>query len=184
MSYVSATANPNPGWTFAGWTGDASGTTNPTSVTMSSHKSITANFSQDEYSLDVTVIPEGMGSVTISPSKPNYHYGDMVTLTATPATGWMFTGWSGDVTSIDNPLALTITGNTNVTANFTDTFYIYLPLILKNQILWINPHHKWKINQGTLFDFGITFKRFSLKSITSGTHEGLYLKTTKSVPFL
>lgn len=132
MSYVSASAIPNPGWTFAGWSGDASGTTNPTSVTMTSHKSITANFTQNEYSLNVSVNPEGMGSVAISPSKPNYHYGENVTLTATPATGWRFVDWSGDVTSIDNPLALTITGNTNVTANFTDKFYIYLPLILKN----------------------------------------------------
>lgn len=122
MSYVSATAIPNPGWTFAGWSGDATGTTNPTSVTMTSHKSITATFSQDEYSLDVTVNPEGVGSVEISPSKPNYHYGEIVTLTATPATGWKFTGWSGDATGATTPLEVTITGDTNITANFSDQY--------------------------------------------------------------
>lgn len=129
---VTITATPNLGATFAGWSGDASETTNPLVVTIYDNTDIIANFMLDEYSLNVTVSPEGMGSVAISPLKPNYHYGDNVFLTATPLTDWRFVGWSGDVSSIDNPLALTITGNTNVTANFTDKFYIYLPLILKN----------------------------------------------------
>lgn len=122
MSFVSATAIPNPGWSFAGWTGDASGTTNPTSVTMTSHKSITANFSQNEYLLNVTVNPEGVGSVAISPSKPNYHYGETVTLTATPSTGWKFTDWSGDATGVTNPLEVIITSDTNIIANFSNQF--------------------------------------------------------------
>lgn len=129
---VTITAIPNLGATFAGWSGDASGAINPLLVTIYGNTEITANFMLDEYSLNVTVNPDGMGSVAISPLKPNYHYGDNVFLSATPATGWKFDGWSGDVTSNDNPLVLTIIGNTNVTANFTNIFYIYLPLILKN----------------------------------------------------
>jgi len=84
----------------------------------------------DGFTLTVNV--SGNGSVDKVPLETGYFFGDIVILTATPTAGWKFTGWSGDVTSIDNPLALTITGNTNVTVNFTDMFYIYLPLILKN----------------------------------------------------
>ena len=42
---VTITAMPNSGYEFSGWSGDASRTTNPITITMDSDKSITANFS-------------------------------------------------------------------------------------------------------------------------------------------
>ncbi len=42
---VTVTANPDNGQQFDGWSGDLSGTTNPTTITMSSNRSITAAFS-------------------------------------------------------------------------------------------------------------------------------------------
>ena len=120
---VILTAVPNPGWTFAGWTGDASGSTNPLTISLINNTNITAYFTQDEYSLTVLKSPSGKGSVTISPSKPNYHYGEEVTLTAfSSITGWRFIGWSGDGTGTDNPKIVTIQGNTNITANFSDQY--------------------------------------------------------------
>jgi hypothetical protein len=53
--------------------------------------------------------------------KTTYSYGEAVTLTAVPDTGWVFTGWSGAVTSTDNPLVLSVTGSQQVTANFAST---------------------------------------------------------------
>jgi uncharacterized repeat protein (TIGR02543 family) len=41
---VQVTATANSGYEFSGWTGDASGTTNPITITMDSDKSIKANF--------------------------------------------------------------------------------------------------------------------------------------------
>ncbi len=41
---VTLTPVPNPGYQFAGWTGDASGTANPLTVTMSADKKIVASF--------------------------------------------------------------------------------------------------------------------------------------------
>ncbi len=41
---VQLTATPNAGWTFIDWSGDASGSANPLSVTMDGNKTITANF--------------------------------------------------------------------------------------------------------------------------------------------
>jgi len=45
---VSITAVPNYGYGFTGWSGDASGTTNPITITMDSDKSIKANFAKVE----------------------------------------------------------------------------------------------------------------------------------------
>ncbi|CAN5220832.1 hypothetical protein BH09BAC2_BH09BAC2_10300 [soil metagenome] len=42
---VQLTAVPNSGYTFTGWSGDASGSVNPLTITMNGNKNITANFS-------------------------------------------------------------------------------------------------------------------------------------------
>jgi uncharacterized repeat protein (TIGR02543 family) len=41
------TATPNTGYLFTGWSGNASGTTNPLTITVNAAKTITANFAQD-----------------------------------------------------------------------------------------------------------------------------------------
>jgi hypothetical protein len=43
---VSISATANPGFRFSGWSGDLSGSTNPTSVVVNGSKNVTANFSQ------------------------------------------------------------------------------------------------------------------------------------------
>jgi len=42
---VQVTATPNSGYNFSGWSGDASGTANPLTITMSGRRSVTASFS-------------------------------------------------------------------------------------------------------------------------------------------
>ena len=59
---------------FAGWSGDVAGSTNPVSVTMDGAKSVTATFTQDQYTLTVTVV--GSGSVAKVPDQATYHSGD------------------------------------------------------------------------------------------------------------
>ena len=44
---VQLTAVPNTGYVFSSWSGDASGTSNPVSVTMDGNKSVTANMRGD-----------------------------------------------------------------------------------------------------------------------------------------
>jgi parallel beta-helix repeat protein len=53
---VNITATPVQGWNFTGWSGDTTGTANPTQVTMEGPKSITANFQG-------TPVPEFQGSL-------------------------------------------------------------------------------------------------------------------------
>ncbi|MCB2378018.1 GDSL-type esterase/lipase family protein [Hymenobacter sp. BT635] len=72
--------------------------------------------STDIYSL--TVSTTGQGTVSKSPEKPAYAQNESVVLTATPASGYLFLGWSGDAGGTANPLALTMTGNKAVTATF------------------------------------------------------------------
>jgi uncharacterized repeat protein (TIGR02543 family) len=45
-SEVEVTASAYSGYTFSGWSGDASGTTNPIDITMDDNKSVTANFTE------------------------------------------------------------------------------------------------------------------------------------------
>lgn len=47
-SLVTLTASPDPGYTFVNWSGDASGSTNPLTITMDANKTITATFEHDQ----------------------------------------------------------------------------------------------------------------------------------------
>ncbi len=126
---VTLTATADPGWTFSGWGGDALGSDNPVTVTMTGNKAVTATFTQNEYTLTVTVV--GDGSITTLPLQSTYHYGDVVHLTAAPGQSWYFAGWSGDVSETVPNLQVTITGDTTITATFA-THRFYLPIILKS----------------------------------------------------
>ena len=68
----------------------------------------------------LTVNTTGSGSVTLSPSGGTYNAGTLVQLTAVPATDWVFTGWSGDLSGAANPATLTMDANKTVTATFAE----------------------------------------------------------------
>ncbi len=116
---MTLTATADAGWTFAGFTGDASGGS-PLAVTIDGNKSVTATFTQNSYTL--TVVKVGNGTVVKDPEQASYHYGDVVTLTATADAGWTFAGFTGDASG-GSPLAVTIDGNKSVTATFTQDSY-------------------------------------------------------------
>ncbi len=66
----------------------------------------------------LTINKVGNGTVTPIPAPP-YGVGDVVTLTATPDPGWLFSGWSGDLSGTTSPVTITLTGDKVVTATFT-----------------------------------------------------------------
>lgn len=68
----------------------------------------------------LTTNASGQGSVSVSPAGGTYPSGTEVTVTATPASGWEFTGWSGSSTGNTNPLLVTMTSNLTLTANFQE----------------------------------------------------------------
>ncbi len=119
---VNLEALADPGWTFSNWSGNVSGSTNPTSITMNGNRSVTAIFTQDQYSLTINTV--GNGSVTRSPNQAIYVYGDEVDLEAVAAPGWTFSSWSGDASGGSNPTTITMNGNRVVTATFVQDIYL------------------------------------------------------------
>jgi uncharacterized repeat protein (TIGR02543 family) len=112
---VTLTAKPAIGYHFTGWTGDLSGSINPTTITMNGQKSLTPIFTRNTYSLTVNAVN---GAVAKVPDQILYDTNTAVTLTATPALGFIFTGWSGDLTGSTNPATITMNAAKNITANF------------------------------------------------------------------
>ena len=137
------TATPATGYLFTEWTGDASGSDNPLSVSMTTDKSIGATFTKDTadtdgdsfsnydelitYSTDPadsnsfptrTLIAEATtnGSIT---STDIHKLGASTTVTATPSTGYIFSAWTGASTGTDNPLTITMNDNKTIGATFT-----------------------------------------------------------------
>jgi len=119
-SSVTITANPADGYEFTGWSGDASGSTNPLTVTVNGNKNITANFATLKLNLSVTA--SNGGSVNITDGE--YDKEAQVSLVASPTEGYAFTGWTGGVTSSDNPLSLVMDEAKTITANFEKTIDI------------------------------------------------------------
>ena len=116
---VPLTATPDAGWVFDRWSGDVTGSTNPTTITMSTNKSVTAHFLQappTQYALTVAVV--GNGTTNPSVGTHTYDENTVVTLTATPAAGWQFDRWSGDLTGSTNPTSITMNENKSVKATF------------------------------------------------------------------
>jgi uncharacterized repeat protein (TIGR02543 family) len=121
---VSLVANPLSGYYFVNWTGDVSTVANvntaSTTITMNGDYSITANFVAV---YDLTISSTTGGSVT-TPGGGAFTYdaGTVVSLAATPATGYQFVNWTGDVGTIANindaSTTITMNGDYSITANF------------------------------------------------------------------
>lgn len=73
------------------------------------------------YTLTRVSSPAAGGTITASPSASSYASGTVVTLTAAPASGYTFTGWSGATSGTSATTTVTVTANISVTANFTGT---------------------------------------------------------------
>ena len=69
-----------------------------------------------EVTLSTSVV--GQGSVVLDPPGGTYAPGTEVTLTAQPASGWTFTGWSGALTGATTPTSLVVQADASVTATF------------------------------------------------------------------
>ena len=118
---VELTATPSDEWQFMEWTGDLTGSENPTQITIDKAKSVTAVFVKKQYPLTIEI--EGEGTVSEKVIKvglaTDYNGGTIVELTAEPSGEWEFVEWTGDLTGTDNPKQITIDKEKLITAHFS-----------------------------------------------------------------
>jgi hypothetical protein len=128
---VTLTATPGVDSVFTGWSGAGCSGTGTCTVTVTAATVVTATFAIDP---PLTVTLAGAGTVTSNPAgidcgatcAASYASGTVVTLTATPNAGSVFTGWSGGGCTGTGTCTVTMTAATAVTATFTPTYMLTL----------------------------------------------------------
>ncbi|MEY4364900.1 MAG: hypothetical protein RLZZ305_244, partial [Actinomycetota bacterium] len=127
---VVLTATPSSGWVVSSWNGGGcSGNSSTCTVAMTDNASVTATFVQ-QFALAVTQV--GSGTVSSSPSgislnaagSASYSFdtGTSVTLTATAASGWRFSGWAGACTNSSGTCTVSMTTARTVSATFVQQY--------------------------------------------------------------
>jgi len=121
-NHTIAVATPQAGapgvqYAFNSWSdgGAASHT-----IAVSAAATYTAAFTA-QYQLSLGASPSGTGSVTANPASSTgwYDQGTAVQLIATPAAGYQFSGWTGDLTGAPSTQTITMNAPHNVVAHFT-----------------------------------------------------------------
>jgi hypothetical protein len=140
-SAVTLTATEGAAYTISGWTGcdSVSLDTLTCSVTVNADTSITVAFTVKTPSLTVSKAGAGSGTVTGlgidcgATCTGSYTYGTVVSLTAAPATGSTFSGWSGcDSTTGTTTCNVSMTAAKTPTATFAVATYVLTAVAMPN----------------------------------------------------
>jgi uncharacterized repeat protein (TIGR02543 family) len=126
-STVVLTASPADGYVFTSWDGACTGTARTCSVLMDTAKSVTATFTPV---VQLSVGVNGNGNVSGESGaincgangnvcSANFPIDSTVTLTATPAVGETFAGWSGACGGTTTTCTVLMSSAKSVTATFT-----------------------------------------------------------------
>lgn len=116
---------PGIGYSISGVTVDGApvGPINAYNFTnVTANHTIAATFAavtNSSYTLTITKAGTGTGTVTTNPTGTSFPAGTVVTLTAAPASGSSFTGWSGACSGSSQTCQVTMNSNASVTATFT-----------------------------------------------------------------
>ena len=118
------TANANEGYIFANWTENGSTVSSDAeyTFTVTSNRTLVANFILNTYTITATCNPAEGGTVS---GAGEYNHGESCTLTATANNGYTFVNWkeNGSVVSTNASYTFTVTSNRNLVANFTLNTY-------------------------------------------------------------
>ncbi len=113
------TASAAAGYTFVDWTeGGTEVSTSPSyTFTVTGNLALVAHFLINSYVVGAAASPAGTGTIG---GAGTYAYGASVTLTATPAAGYVFGSWSedGNAVSRNSTYVFTAARNRQLTANF------------------------------------------------------------------
>ena len=122
-SCSAVTAVPESGYEFAGWSGGYTGAANPLTITnVTSNMTVTANFEPKSVTTyTVKFVAAAGGRIDGSLTQVVPEGTDSLAVTAVPASGYEFTGWTGDYSSAANPLTITgVMSDMTVYANFRE----------------------------------------------------------------
>ncbi len=116
---VSVTATPQGEYVFKDW---SDGNTNATrTITVSSNSTLTANFEKKKYPLTVNIEGDGevLEEIVNAGRTTDYDSGTTVKLTAVPADGWEFVGWTGAIESNELEVQLLVSEAKEINSLFT-----------------------------------------------------------------
>jgi hypothetical protein len=124
---VTLSATAADGSTFTGWNGGGCAGTSPCTIAGNARVAVGATFTAATKSIAVSKAGDVTGSIVSSPSGvqcgttcfATYSANTSVTLTASPAGGSTFAGWSGGGCSGTGACTVNGSGVTSVTATFT-----------------------------------------------------------------
>ncbi|MGO8674697.1 MAG: SBBP repeat-containing protein [Limisphaerales bacterium] len=118
---VSIAATPGVGSSFAGWSGTGaggfSGPSNPATVTMSGPITEVAGFTGTNGSV-LRVVVNGPGTVSPNLDGKSLQVGQRYQMTAIPNPGYLFAGWSGDVSTNSPALSFVMASGLVLEASF------------------------------------------------------------------
>ena len=141
------TATTNPGFNFINWTENGNPISNqPTyTFTITSDRSLVANFTTQNYVITAIANPTESGTVSGS---GGYNYGDNCTLSATANAGYTFQRWTKNGTQV----------STNPTYSFTviesATFIAHFTMVDYNISVAASPTEGGNVNGGGTFNYG------------------------------
>lgn len=145
-------------YVFKEWKGDLTGTSNPATLVVDKDKQVTGSFEKRQYPLNLTI--EGNGTVKEEiiaiASQTQYPSGTTVRLTPQPLEGWIFSGWSGDLNSLANPLDIKVEKTISLKATFSKLSLSSIKIDNQIDTLIISHKHKYKaqavFSNGTSID--------------------------------
>jgi sugar lactone lactonase YvrE len=115
---VQISATPTSGWIFTGWSDNGS-TQSPRTITVpAGGATYTANFTAIQTTATITVLANPSNGGTVS-GNGSYAVGSQVQISASPNSGWSFTGWSDNESTL-SPRTITVpAGGATYTADFS-----------------------------------------------------------------
>lgn len=121
---VTVSATEATGYNFTSWSegGSTVSSSESYTFTLNSSRTLVANFSPISYTVATSSSPSAGGTTSGGGS---FTYGDNVTVTAVPASGYQFVNWTqgGTAVSTNSSYTFSISGNRTLTANFSQNTY-------------------------------------------------------------